>query len=428
MEDGTAILLNTFVDNVIDVFVVRRQQEVGLAELIDRVIRSRGAAAHTSPGLVRDLVQDLVLEIHSDPGMPFMVDGNQFVLAVQDKPGIDGQQLTALMRDYAQHRRTLSRRRPTGKQNGNSKGSESAAILNDLFNGYTEDLVRQRVPGNAAKQPPQNGIVLLPRFALLVKRHLVANFWQTGARPLALGIFGRSGDGKSAQLAAALRLFNVEASRINASEMESELAGKPGQHILRTYKAASMAIADGVPAALVIEDIDVTVGEWEQYTGTVNHQHIVGQLMHLADQPVDPGGGYPARVPVFVTGNNLSRLYKPLRRPGRMHAVTWRPEKAEILAVVDEVIGGLATAPARARLAEKMSDQELAFFGDVRRVIIDTALDPHLDHLPTDMGELLRNPGRAPVLQLPCLDEASLMHVAEQVLADLKTNRRDHLA
>jgi hypothetical protein len=95
VEDGTAILLNTIVENVIDVFVVRRQPEVGLTELTERVVRSRGRA-HTSRDLVRDVLEEFVLEIHGDPNMPFMVVDNKFILTVQDNAGFDGRQLTAL--------------------------------------------------------------------------------------------------------------------------------------------------------------------------------------------------------------------------------------------------------------------------------------------------------------------------------------------
>jgi hypothetical protein len=184
-------------------------------------------------------------------------------------------------------------------------------------------------------------IVLLERFFHQVHKHLINCYQEAAGWPVILGVFGRSGDGKSAQLTEGLTRCNVEPIRLNAADLESGLAGEPGRHIARTYGAASMAVEKGVPAALVVDDIDTTVGEWEMNTGTVNHQQILAELMHLADQPVDRSRNFPRRVPVFVTGNNLSRLYPPLRRHGRMNTFAWRPEAQEVQAVVRGIFAGM---------------------------------------------------------------------------------------
>src|ERR1700722_531056 len=147
-------------------------------------------------------------------------------------------------------------------------------------------------------------IVLLDRFFSQIHKHLINCYEEVDRWPVILGIFGRPGDGKSAQLLTALTKCNVEPVRLNAADLESGLAGEPGRHIARTYATASMAIEKHIPAALVVDDIDTTVGEWEMNTGTVNHQQVLAELMHLADRPIDPARNFPRRVPVFVTGNN----------------------------------------------------------------------------------------------------------------------------
>ena len=44
------------------------------------------------------------------------------------------------------------------------------------------------------------------------------------------------------------------------------------------------------PAAVIVDDFDTTVGEWEHSTTTVNHQQVLAQLMHLADSPTEAAG------------------------------------------------------------------------------------------------------------------------------------------
>lgn len=110
---------------------------------------------------------------------------------------------------------------------------------------------------------------------------------------------------------------------INAADLESDRAGTPGKLVLDTYANAGHRIEEGTPAAVVVDDFDTTVGEWENSTTTVNHQQVLAQLMHLADSPTEAAGKRLRRVPVVITGNDLSKIYPPLRRPGRMRAFPW---------------------------------------------------------------------------------------------------------
>jgi hypothetical protein len=205
-----------------------------------------------------------------------------------------------------------------------------------------------------------------------------------------LGIFGRSGDGKSAQLVASLERCDVELVRLNAADLESGLAGEPGKHLARTYGAASMAIDKGLPSALVVDDVDTTVGEWEMNTGTVNHQQVLAELMHLADRPVDPSRNQPKRVPVFVTGNNLARLYPPLRRSGRMRSTSWRPTPDELVEVIFGLFRDIAPRTVLVELARKFSDETLAFFAEVRQTLREVEMSEELGGTTLDMRAFLR--------------------------------------
>lgn len=63
---------------------------------------------------------------------------------------------------------------------------------------------------------------------------------------------------------------------------------------------------------------------------TVNNQIVVGTLMNLSDNPTRVSIGQDwresditNRVPIIVTGNDLSTIYAPLIRDGRMEKFYW---------------------------------------------------------------------------------------------------------
>lgn len=276
-----------------------------------------------------------------------------------------------------------------------------------------------------------NDIVLLPRFYRQIRLHLVANYLDMAVRPIILGIFGRTGDGKSIQLMAALERCGVEIVRVNAADLESALAGEPGKMVARTYASASLAVRKGIPTALVLDDVDTTVGEWELNTGTVNHQQVLAELMHVADRPVDPSRNQPCRVPIFVTGNNLARLYPPLRRHGRMAVMEWTPTRTEVSDVVATMFADLATADAREKLVAEFGAEPLAFFADVRYSVMEKRLVEWLENCTHDMRELLRQRSPAGLAwdgRVGLVDADTLLDVASQVRDRRAASLRDFLS
>lgn len=260
-------------------------------------------------------------------------------------------------------------------------------------------------------------IVLLDRFFRQIELHLVSCYREVPQWPVILGIFGRSGDGKSAQLVVSLQRCEVEIIRLNAADLESGLAGEPGKHLARTYATASLAIAKEIPTALVIDDVDTTVGEWEMNTGTVNHQQVLAELMHIADRPVDLSRNHPKRVPVFVTGNNLARLYPPLRRPGRIRSMSWRPTSEELLQVIEGLFRGVAPPSELAVLAGEFPDETLAFFAEVRQALRELEVRRGLGDGPVDMRKLLsrRTLGDLPAFPPARMHGRELVRIAKSV-------------
>jgi hypothetical protein len=229
-----------------------------------------------------------------------------------------------------------------------------------------------------------------PRFADALNQHLVFNFAGLGEWPLVLGVFGRPGDGKSFQIRTHLARRGVLPVSINAADLESDRAGTPGKLVLDTYTNAGHRIDEGTPAVVVVDDFDTTVGEWEHSTTTINHQQVLAQLMHLADNPTEAAGKRLRRVPVVITGNDLSKVYPPLRRPGRMRAFPWLPTSEERRDVVAGILADVLSSKEVPLLLEKLPDAPVAFFSDLRVEVLAAVTDDEVRRHAQDLAALIR--------------------------------------
>lgn len=231
-----------------------------------------------------------------------------------------------------------------------------------------------------------------PRFEHELDRHLVFNLAGVESWPLVLGVFGRPGDGKSFQIRTHLQRRGVLSVSINAADLESDRAGQPGKLVLAAYEDAGHRISEGTPTALVVDDFDTTVGEWEQSTTTVNHQQVLAQLMHLADTPTEAAGRRLRRVPVLVTGNDLSKVYPPLRRPGRMRPFPWLPNDSERQDIVAAILADVLDPTAVSDLLAKLPEAPIAFFSDLLVELLAVAADALVRENALDLKALTRDP------------------------------------
>lgn len=204
------------------------------------------------------------------------------------------------------------------------------------------------------------------RFKCQIDTHLLGNMLEIDNYPLILAIVGRPGMGKTWQLRKHLELLGIKVYSISSADLESERAGAPAKLLKQQYVDASVNISRKNPSALVIDDIDTTVGEWEQNTGTVNHQGILAFLMHIADNPYYiENVGNVNRVPVFFTGNNFELLYEPLRRPGRTRRFDWNPEIKEKIEIITSYLSNITDAKDVAiELINNFPDQSISFYTD----------------------------------------------------------------
>lgn len=251
------------------------------------------------------------------------------------------------------------------------------------------------------------------RFRRAVVLHLARNYLGVSHCPLILGIHGPTGTGKSYQLAVVLKDVDVEMFLISGGQLESGTAGEPARLIRRSYLDAGERVAFGQPAVVVFNDVDTGLGEWSHNTGTVNHQTVLGEMMHLVDSPTSIEGIETRRVPLVMTGNDFGKLYAPLRRPGRMTAFSWTPSQTERAEIVARVFSDWDTATAE-ELATRFAEAPLSFFSHLRSMAVDGAISQRL--ATAGEGAYLRSvikDGGGEPLALPTATE--LLALAEDV-------------
>ena len=211
--------------------------------------------------------------------------------------------------------------------------------------------------------------------------------------PVLLGIWGSKGCGKTFNLELACRLLGVHPVVMSAGELEDEWAGEPGRLIRRRYRhAAEIMKVRGKATCLIINDIDAGVGWFKQTQSTVNTQMVMGTLMNICDHPNFVSNEeddeihayredeYIRRVPIILTGNDLSTLYAPLLRDGRMDKFYWTPTREDICDMVHAMYrDDDVSRDTVERLVETFPDQPLDFFGAIRSRLYDDVISRWAD-------------------------------------------------
>ena len=203
------------------------------------------------------------------------------------------------------------------------------------------------------------------RFIKIVDSHLLGNMLEIEHFPLILAIVGQPGMGKTFQLRNYLKAVDVKVFSISAANLESDRAGEPAKLLQQKYIEASAEITKGNPSVLLIDDIDTTLGEWENHTGTVNHQDILAFLMHIADSPrFIENIGEVNRVPIFFTGNDFNRLYQPLIREGRANRFDWEPTREEKISIVTSIFS-FNDCKIAEMLVDAYPSEKISFFSNM---------------------------------------------------------------
>ena len=160
---------------------------------------------------------------------------------------------------------------------------------------------------------------------------------------------------------------------------------------------------------MAISDLDAGIGRHRDDKTTVNNQIVAATLMNLCDDPtrVSVGGEWRAdyrarceRVPIVVTVNDLSRVYAPLTRSGRMDLWMWEPTRDEIAEMVHQLLkddqrpGGYGGIEDARRFVDAFDAQPLDFFGAARSRCVDDDVRAFVDRVGVEyLGTRLLSSG-----------------------------------
>ncbi|KAK7402377.1 hypothetical protein VNO78_14594 [Psophocarpus tetragonolobus] len=282
--------------------------------------------------------------------------------------------------------------------NMNIAVGQRAGIIDSLFAGNflgkDSDIVfdyRQKL--TRSFEYLQGDYYIAPLFMDKVVCHIVKNYLAhilNTKVPLILGIWGGKGQGKSFQTELIFQAMGIEPVIMSAGELESERAGEPGKLIRERYRTASQVVQNqGKMSCLMINDIDAGLGRFGNTQMTVNNQIVVGTLMNLSDNPTKVSVGQDwresdvtNRIPIIVTGNDLSTIYAPLIRDGRMDKFYWQPNQDDILNIVHRMYekDGISRDEVE-RVVNTFPNQALDFYGALRSHTYDRSILKWIDDI-----------------------------------------------
>ncbi|KAI6675102.1 hypothetical protein NL676_003008 [Syzygium grande] len=170
---------------------------------------------------------------------------------------------------------------------------------------------------------------------------------------------------------------------------------------------------------LFINDLDAGAGRLGGTTqNTVNSQMVNATLMNIADNPtnVQLPGMYNKeenpRVPIIVTGNDVSTLYAPLIHDGQMEKFYWAPTQEDRIGVCTGIFG-TDNVPKEdtVKLVGTFPGQSIDFFGALRARVYDDEVRKWVAEIGVENGPPAFEPLR---MTLDKLLEHGNMLVQEQ--------------
>lgn len=251
--------------------------------------------------------------------------------------------------------------------------------------------------------------------------------------PVILAISGPPGNGKTYQCSTILKRLGFRIFSLTSSDFESKDAGVPAQKLKETYEKALDYVTESPDhlAAMLIDDADVAFGNWGplvQYT--VNTQGVIGELMRIANKPTD---SHTLRVPIYLTGNDLTKFYGPLRREGRMNFFFWEPELSEKEKMVFYLFDSLSQSDCAKLVSHVDSELEkrnlpsssVAFYSSLTAHLYDELIwNAYLNNRnhrifanPLDNIDIVKD-------QIIVLD--TLINMADHVINELEKSWQDH--
>lgn len=269
-----------------------------------------------------------------------------------------------------------------------------------------------------------------PRFLEKISVHITKNYLNLPQVkvPLILGVHGRKGEGKSFQCELAFERMGIEVIHMSAGELESPDAGDPARLIRMRYReAGDLVKVRGRMAVLMINDLDAGAGRVDQFTQyTVNTQLVNGTLMNIADNPTDVQlpGSYAddvQRVPIVVTGNDLSTLYAPLIRDGRMEKFFWEPSRDDRIGIVSGIFEADEVNRSNIeKLVDTFPQQSIDFFSAIRSRLYDEQVRQLIEAVGLERisMRLVNSTEAPPEFRKPDFSLPHMLEVAELIVRE----------
>jgi ATPase family associated with various cellular activities (AAA) len=200
---------------------------------------------------------------------------------------------------------------------------------------------------------------------------------------------------------------------------------------LRYREAAEIIKIRGRMAVLVINDIDAGAGRFDRGTQyTVNTQLVNATLMNIADNPtnVQLPGSYDStplpRIPIILTGNDLSTLYAPLVRDGRMEKFYWVPTREDKIGIVSGIFAPDNISQREVSdLVAKFPDQAVDFFAAMRARIYDEQIREFIQQVGLDRiaMEVVNPAGNPPTFTKPNFTISRLIEFGNILVQEQKS-------
>lgn len=208
--------------------------------------------------------------------------------------------------------------------------------------------------------------------------HIVKNKISTIKSPLILSIQGKRGEGKTSHILEICNNIDIVVILVHGSIINGDHEGEPVNIITDAYFEASEITNQGQQCVILFDDIDTSVASVsEDREYTVNSQLVNGIFMSLANDPYHIGERETNRIPIFFTGNNLTNLYSPLRRTGRMRIFSWTPDKLVKIKIINNIFQDLISDEEQQcfiKIIERYIEQPISFFVDLKNNLYDNLI------------------------------------------------------
>lgn len=185
-------------------------------------------------------------------------------------------------------------------------------------------------------------------------------------------IVGPPGSGKTFNIERSMSALSVTSEVFSADHVESFQANHPIESLDARLSSVRRSIASGELSALIMDDADLLLGRYPGVQYTHNLQHLNQKLMEVAT-----GYRQHGACPVYLCANDPSVLHSPLVRLGRARVFEWRPNRDEVIMVVQNLFPYLHWEDA-AGLESAFPSESPAFFGRLRQQVMDAYLSVRL--------------------------------------------------